>query len=178
VNQNEEKAPGSEPLKQARYERYARYRARMFSITEAGALAGFPEGSGGCSRAEKRSDVRERIAWLTRGDEEIEREKRLEIEHFYWFALRADPAEFWKDGRLRSFDEMPAEYRQLVEGLTYTEKGKPNLKVVSKLAASIELRKLKGLDAPTKIAPTNTAGDGPAVIETIERVIVAPVDHG
>ncbi len=154
--------PGARPLKLASRERYARARARMFKPREAAELAGLSPTSGACTKAEKSRQVQDRIAWLTRADDEIQAEARREIEAFYWFGLRADPAMFWQDGRLKAFEDIPPEYRQLIEGLTYTEKGKPNLKVVSKIAASIELRKLKGLDAPTKIANTNAQGDGPA----------------
>jgi hypothetical protein len=55
---------------------------------------------------------------------------------------------------------------------------KTKLKVYDPVAAIGLMAKIAGWLAPTKVAPTNTAGDGPAVIETIERVIVAPVDHG
>jgi hypothetical protein len=34
----------------------------------------------------------------------------------------------------------------------------------SKLTAAAQLAKLDGLDAPTKVAPTNPAGDGNAVV--------------
>jgi hypothetical protein len=155
---------GSLPLKVARYEKYARFRARMFSITEAGELAGFTHKSGGCSKAEARQDVRDRIAWLTHEDEGILREARRELETFYWFALRVDPARFWNGNQLKPFDEMDPEVRQLIEGLTYTEKGKPNLKVVSKTVASIELRKLKGLDAPSRADTTVNAGGSLAAL--------------
>lgn len=164
-------APGSRPLKRASHERYARARARMFPMCEAAQLAGQSGRSGFCTKTEARRDVQDRIKWLTRQDEDTMHEGRREIEAFYWFALRSDPSRFFENGRLRAFEEMPEDYRQLIEGLTYTEKGKPNLKIVSKLAASIELRKLKGLDAPTKTDMTMAGG---AVIQVVTGISRAP----
>ena len=143
----------------------------MLPMCQAAELAGQSSRSGFCTKTETRQDVRDRIKWLTQRDEDTLYEKSKEIEEFYWFALRSDPAKFFENGRLRSFEDMPDEYRQLIEGLTYTEKGKPNLKIVSKLAASIELRKLKGLDAPTRMDATLTGG---AVIQVVTGVPRAP----
>jgi hypothetical protein len=164
--QPDEVAPkGSLPLKFARYEKYARFRARMFSITEAGELAGFTHKSGGCSKAEARQDVRDRIAWLTHEDEEIMRDKLREIEEFYWLAKRTDISKFYNaDRSLRDFAELSSDMRQLIEGLTFTEKGKPNLKLISKMTASIELRKLRGLDSPARSDTTVNAGGSLAAL--------------
>jgi hypothetical protein len=152
--------PGALPLRSAGEERYCRARARLYKMREAAELAGFSPTSGHCSKLEKKPRIIDRIAYLTRVDEEILRAKREEVEAFYWFALRADPAQFWADGKLKAFEDMDPAYRQLIEGLTYTEKGKPNLKIVSKQAVAEALRKLNGYDMPAKFAPTTPEGKG------------------
>ena len=78
----QQEAPGSRPLKNAKHERYARYRARMYGMREAAELAGQSPSSGFCTKAEARQDVRDRIAFLTHEDEEILREGKREIEAF------------------------------------------------------------------------------------------------
>src|SRR5262249_32943612 len=44
--------------------------------------------------------------------------------------------------QLRSFEDMSDSQRKLIEGITYTERGKPNLRLVSKTFAHAELRKM------------------------------------
>jgi hypothetical protein len=70
--------------------------------------------------------------------------------------------------RIKLFSELTPEQRLCIHSLTYTEKGKPNLKLYDKQDASKALRQLLGLDAPTKIAPTNAKGDGPAQMEFLD----------
>lgn len=70
-----------------------------------------------------------------------------------------------KRQRPRVFEDLPPEHRLCVKSLTYTEKGKPNLVLYDKGDASKALRQMLGLDAPTKIAPTNVKGNGPAEYE-------------
>jgi hypothetical protein len=111
--------------------------------------------------------VQDRIAWFSRGDEEIFRAGRREVETWLWQGFRANYSRFWRDGQLSDFEELPPEYLQFIEGLTYTEKGKPNLKLVSKLAIAEALRKLNGYDMPAKFAPTTP--DGAAL--TLEGLI-------
>ncbi len=151
-------APGCRPLRKPSYERYARARAMLHKQAEAGRIAGFADRSGASSKCEKNRKVQDRIAWLTRQSEEMIAVKRAEIEEFYWFAFRSDRSTFYDGTRLRPFDEIEPEYRQLIEGLTFTEKGKPNLKLVTPSFASEALRKMLGLDAPAKFAPTNPEG--------------------
>jgi hypothetical protein len=116
-----------------------------------------------------------RIAFLTRQEEDLIKTKRARIEQFLWMAHETDPAAFWetvvedaidKDGepilgadgkpltrryqRLKLFSELEPEHRMLIESLTYTENGYPNLQVVKKSWANVELRKFLGLDAPPR----------------------------
>lgn len=193
-----EKPPtGSIPLNNFSHELYARERALGQPITHAAQRAGLGKRTGAGSKIEAAEDVRARIAWLAREDDEIVREKRRRLEERQWLIHDCDIATFFEDveevenddngnpkldpdgnriirkrQRLKHFSEIPAELRMCIEGLTYTEKGRPNLKVYSKQDASRELRKLLGLDAPTK--SELTGADGGPIIQTITRTIVKP----
>ena len=158
---------GSNPLPYASHERYARARALMHKPIEAARIAGFSETSGASSKVERRRDVQARIAWLTRQPEETIAEKRMELEAYLWRALRYDPMIFWDGSRLRDWAEIDPDDRTLIEGLMFTEKGKPNLRVTSRLAAHIELRKMLGGDAPAKIAQTDPSGDHAAPLAPV-----------
>jgi hypothetical protein len=114
-----------------------------------------------------------RIAWLSRQDEEALREKRNRLEELLWVGLYADRAEFYetvetpitdRNGRAvlkrngepytriltqpKPLEKLNAQQRCLIESITYTESGKPNLKLVSKEYCHRELRKMLGGDAP------------------------------
>jgi hypothetical protein len=134
----------------------------MHTAVEAARIAGYADKSGAITKVERRRDVRERIEYLTGQPEETIKAKRLALEAWLWRVLRYDPMIFWDGSRLKEWDQIDPEDRTLIEGLMFTEKGKPNLKLVSRLDAHIELRKMLGGDAPTKLAPTNAQGDGPA----------------
>jgi hypothetical protein len=182
--------PGSLPLK-ATPERYARMRARMYNPRQAAAMVGLSPTSGACTKLEKKPEVQARIAYLTDQDVTVLREKSAEIESVLWGALRVDPSVYFEraeepvrndDGdvlykrevqRLKFMDEIEPELRQFIEGLTYTEKGKPNLKLISKLSAAQDLRKLLGLDKPAKTDVTLAGG---AVIQVVTGVPRAPDD--
>jgi hypothetical protein len=151
--------PGAAPLRMASRERYARFRARMFEARKAAELAGWSPCSGAHTKAEASRQVQDRIAWLTRQDEEILRDKLREIEERYWQAFRADVTEFYDaDNQLLPLHDLSPDMRQIVEAVT-CEKGKLNVKVMSKLEVSRELRKMLGGDAPTKIASTDPSGE-------------------
>ena len=81
--------PGSKPLKIAKYERYARYRAQALSRIEAfrkiGNEAALDKTAhNNATRLEKRPGIRDRISYLTRQVEELIAEKRARIEELLW----------------------------------------------------------------------------------------------
>ena len=164
--------PGELALVKPVEESYARARG-VFNMTprQAAAAVGLSAESGACTKIEKRVRVKSRIAWLQAQDAERLRIKREELEAFWWTAIKTDPAIFFEtreepyltrkgervvgmDGkpimrkvqRLKNLDDLPPEARMMIEGVTYTESGKPNLKVVSKCEANKELRKMLGGD--------------------------------
>jgi hypothetical protein len=56
--------------------------------------------------------------------------------------------------RLKLFSELEPEHRMLIKSLTYTENGYPNLQVVKKSWANVELRKFLG--STPRRAPSST----------------------
>ena len=81
--------PGSKPLKVAKYERYARYRAQALSRIEAFRKIGNEAtldktARNNATRLEKRPGIKDRIAYPTRQAEELIAEKRGRIEERLW----------------------------------------------------------------------------------------------
>ena len=92
--------PGSKPLKVARYERYARYRAQALSRIEAfrkiGNEAALDKTAhNNATRLEKRPGIRDRIDYLTRQAEELIAEKRARIEERLWAIHEANVQDFF-----------------------------------------------------------------------------------
>src|SRR6516165_4356132 len=92
--------PGSKPLKVAKYERYARYRAQALSRIEAfrkiGNEAALDKTAhNNATRLEKRPGIRDRIAYLTRQAEELIAEKRTRIEEQLWSIAGANIQDFF-----------------------------------------------------------------------------------
>src|SRR5262249_39667855 len=93
--------PGSKPLKVAKYERYARYRAQALSRIEAfrkiGNEAALDKTAhNNATRLEKRPGIRERINYLTRQAEELIAEKRARIEERLWAIHEADIGDYFE----------------------------------------------------------------------------------
>jgi hypothetical protein len=124
-----------------------------------------------------------RVAYLRRHDAEVLAERRDIVAERQWLWHDIDIADYYEDAeeprfdknghmlidsdgkpvmrryqRLKPFSALTREQRLAIESLTYTAKGEPNLKLHSKMQANIELRKIYGLDKPTKVAATD--GDG------------------
>ena len=82
-------SPGSKPLKQSKWERYARYRAqalpRIVAFRKLGNYAANDKiAHNNASRLEKRPGVKDRINYLTKQAEERIIEKRARIEERLW----------------------------------------------------------------------------------------------
>jgi hypothetical protein len=94
-------SPGSRALKNAKYERYCRLRAsaqpRIQAYREVG--WGSKEDNAayinGC-RLERRSEIRDRIAYLTRQAEDRIADKRARIEEFLWSVHEADLGDYFE----------------------------------------------------------------------------------
>jgi hypothetical protein len=124
-------------------------------------------------RLEHRKDVADRIAYLSRQDEEAIKAKRLRLEESLWHQLEADIGNLYetievpklnrkgepvldKEGRpvtykrqvLRDLQTLPPELRHAIESVSTDAKGVATAKLVGKLQANQELRKMLGLDKP------------------------------
>src|SRR6516165_3609660 len=142
----------AKPLKHPKYEIFARQRALNQSPLIAGQIAGLNYDRRNLFRIEKKPAVAARIAWLCRDEEENLRRKRQRLEEFLWDVLESDRADFYetveialtdrngmpildRDGRprtrtinqLKPLERLSPTERRLIESISYTESGKPNL---------------------------------------------------
>lgn len=125
-------------------------------------------------RLAQRPKIRARIAYLRENrDKEIREELRRITEQRLMLWHETDIGDYYEereepftdpkgnpvlDGegipvmrivqRLKPFSELTREQRRAVESLTYTERGRPNLKLHSAFDANRDLRKMNGLDTP------------------------------
>ena len=144
----------------------------LLSPLIAGQIAGLNYDRRNLFRIEKKPAVAARIAWLSRDEEGNVRRKRQRLEEFLCRGLHADRTDFYetveipitdrngnavlkRNGepytkivtQLKPLEKRTAQQRMLIESITYTESGKPNLKLVSKEYCHRELRKMIGGDA-------------------------------
>jgi hypothetical protein len=163
---------GSKPLKNNMWERYARLRAqalpRHVAFREAGCIAKNDNVVGAnASRLEKKPGVRERIEYLIGLAQDRVAEKRAALEEQLWAVLEADIGAFWetyeaaktgKDGKLATdqegkmltvrkqraklINDLPLEFRKLIEDVTVDRNGNVIPKLYSKSQANADLRKL------------------------------------
>lgn len=164
--------PGSRPLRNTNHERFCRLRAVLRPKADAYRQAGWNiandiVASSAASRLERRQDVADRIAFLSRQDEEILRAKRARIEEFLWVVHESNTADLWetvevertdKDGkpildengiplkktiqRAKMLSELPPDVQRIVETCEIDKQGRVVPKPYSKMTANQELRKL------------------------------------
>jgi hypothetical protein len=162
----------SKPLKNNLHERYAKFRAaalpRVVAFRKAGNTAKNDHVADTNSfRLERKPGVRERIEYLARQAQERVVEKRVALEEQLWAVLEADIGAFWetyevaktsKDGELATdqdgkmltlrkqraklINDLPLEFRKLIEDVMVDRNGNVIPKLYSKLQANAELRKM------------------------------------
>jgi hypothetical protein len=93
--------PGSQPLSNARHEHYCRLRSLLCpkgqALREAGMRAAKNHDAvSNAPRLERRQDVRDRIAFLVRQEEEVLAEKRQRIEEQLWAMSTANVQDFFE----------------------------------------------------------------------------------
>jgi len=173
--------PGSKPLRNERHERFCRLRAALCPKIEAYRRSvgnedyGEHAARGNASKWERRADVQDRIAYLSRQDEELLQAKRQRIEEMLWLIHEANVADMWEmvqvpkhdakgnvvlddNGeavmkwvqRPKPINEMPEDVQRAVEAMTINEAGFVIPKPYSKLQANAELRKLLGIGLATR----------------------------
>jgi hypothetical protein len=163
---------GSKPLKNNLYERYARFRAaalpRIVAFRKAGNTAKNDHVADANSfRLERKPGVRERIEYLTRQAQERIAEKRAALEEQLWAVLEADIGAFWEtyeaaktsnDGKLETdqegkmltvrkqraklINDLPPEFRKLIEDVTVDRNGNVIPRLYSKAQANRDLREM------------------------------------
>lgn len=174
--------PGSKPLRNHRHEMFARLRSQLRPKSDAYRRAfetadDYEEHAarGNASKVERRKDVADRIAFLSRQDEDLLTAKRARLEEMLWLIHEANVADLWevvevekrdKKGNLvagpegkpvmvrrqqmKFLSELPEEVQRTVESVTVDERGHFTAKVYSRLTANAELRKLLGIGAPVR----------------------------
>ena len=163
---------GSKPLKNNMHERYARFRAqalpRIVAFRKAGNTAKNDHVADANScRLERKPGVRERIEYLSRQAQERIAEKRAALEEQLWGVLEGDIGAFWEtyevaktstDGKLATdqegkkltvrkqraklINDLPLEFRKLIEDVTVDRNGNVIPKPYSKAQANRDLRML------------------------------------
>lgn len=164
---------GSDPLSD-KQERFAQMLRLGLPSAEAYREAGFQvEASSFVDNARKLANkpkVKDRVNYLRRQEQDVWEEKRKILEERQWLWHQADIGQFYevidepiltkagyvtdaegnpimrKRERLKPISELPLELRMCVDSLTFTDSGKPNLKLYSKADANRELRKINGID--------------------------------
>ena len=91
-------------------ERFARLRSLLRPKADAYRQAGLTsqkdhDAAGNASRLERRRDVQDRIAYLSRQEEEILQLKRARIEEFLWAVQESNVAELWETAEVDKTDK-------------------------------------------------------------------------
>jgi hypothetical protein len=147
--------PGSRALTNANYEKYCRLRAsaqpRITAYREVGWRSKRDDVAyiNAC-RLERRPEIQDRIAWLTRQEEDLVVEKRRRIEETLWSIHEAAIGDYLEtveiDGtaieRPKRISDLPREIQQNIEKIVIDARGRAVPQLYSKLQASQELRKL------------------------------------
>jgi hypothetical protein len=172
-------SPGSRPLKNAKYERYCRLRAsaqpRIAAYREVGWQTKDDKDaySNACA-LERRSQIRDRIGYLTRQAEDRIADKRARVEEHLWNVHEARLSDYFEayetikrdhtgqpeknaDGSLSTelrvrpklLTDLPAELSKLIEDVTVDNRGRLIPRLYSKEKASKELRAMHNFGAKT-----------------------------
>src|SRR6516225_1385697 len=158
--------PGSRPLSNTRHEHYSRLRSLLCpkgrALHEAGMRAvKNHDAVSNATRLERRQDVRHRIAFLVRQEEEVLAEKRRRIEEMLWAIHEADIGDFFerydkevtdKNGNIETdengavlrqacerpklLEDLPPELRKVIEDITIDSKGRAVPRLYNKLQAN------------------------------------------
>jgi hypothetical protein len=191
--------PGSQPLSNARHEHYCRLRSLLCPKGQALREAGMRavknhDAVSNATRLERRQDVRDRIAFLVRQEEEVLAEKRRRIEEQLWAMHDANLQDYFvqydepvpdKFGnsvtdekgaplsrvreRPRLLTELPADLAALIEDVTIDKKGRAIPKLYSKLQASRELRAMLDIGRPGDKADLSRLSDAELVARLADQ---------
>jgi hypothetical protein len=181
--------PGSQPLSNARHEHFCRLRSLLCPKGQALREAGMRavknhDAASNATRLERRRDVRDRIAFLVRQEEEVLAEKRKRLEERLWAMHEASLQDFFesyeepvtdkqgdeiideggspkrrKRERPRLLTDLPPELAAVIEDVTIDAKGRAIPKLYSKMQASKELRSMLNIGKPVEAADISRLSD-------------------
>jgi hypothetical protein len=190
---------GSRALRNAKYEKYCRLRASALPRIQAYREVGWGSRSDNASyvnacRLERKPEVRERIGYLTRQQENLIAEKRRMIEETLWAIHEADIGDFFetyeaaktdKDGKLetdttgkmltvrkqrpRLLSDLPADIRKQIEDVTADSKGRLIPKLYSKLQASKELCAMLNIGRPERESDISRLSDAELIQQLADQ---------
>jgi len=191
--------PGSRPLSNVRHEHYCRLRSLLCPKGQALREAGMRavknhDAVSNATRLERRQDVRDRIAFLVRQEEEVLAEKRKRIEETLWAIHEADIADFFETystvkrdhtGQPERTDEgalstetrmrpklladLPPELAKLIEDVTVDSKGRLIPKLYSKLQANKELRAMLNIGAKQSAPDVTQLSDAELIAQLAQQ---------
>ena len=170
-------SPGSRALKNAKYEKYCRLRAaaqpRIRAYREVGwKTANDDDAYSNACRLERRSEIRDRISYLSRQEEELIVAKRQRIEAQLWAIAEANLQDFFEPHEVIARDhtgqpthdenggllvetrvrpklltDLSPELAALIEDVVIDSKGRAIPRLYSKLQANKELRVMLNISA-------------------------------
>ena len=180
-------SPGSRALKNAKYEKYCRLRASAQPRIRAYREVGWGSRRDDVAyinacRLERRPEIQDRIAYLTRQEEDLVVEKRRRIEEQLWAIHEANIKDFFEPydehteqknpnnpdeislkttpkERPRRISDLPDEIAQLIEHVTIDREGRVIPKLYSKLQASKELRAMLNIGKPSDPSDVSRLSD-------------------
>jgi hypothetical protein len=164
----------AKPLRNPKWERFAREAVCLTEPLEAMKIAGFAKPrAGNAARLLRNRKIAARMAILAQDDVEMVRARRARLRRLLDLLGSADRTELYeqpKRGRLKlkRFDDMSPAQRLLIDGIEMTKQG-PMPIVPHRLQALAQLAKLDGLDGPTKVAATDSQGND-APITDADRI--------
>jgi hypothetical protein len=181
--------PGSRPLSNARHEHYCRLRSLLCPKGQALREAGMRavknhDAVSNATRLERRQDVRDRIAFLVRQEEEVLAAKRKRIEEMLWAIHEADIRELWeayeapklnkagdivldesgtaimeRKQRPRPLSDLSPDLCKVIEDVDVDAKGNVIPRLYSKLQANRELRQMLNIGRPEQATDVSRLSD-------------------
>ena len=167
--------PGAQPLRNRRHERFCWLIAQLRPKGDAYRACNFKAttdhtAEGNAARLLARIDIQDRVAYLSRQEEEILQEKRRRLEAVLWSMHEFNYADLWEtvevdktdkqgnpilgeDGeplkkkiqRPKLLSDLPEDAQRCIETCSIDERGRVVPKAYSRMAANQELRKLLGI---------------------------------
>jgi hypothetical protein len=191
--------PGSRSLSNVRHEHYCRLRSLLCPKGQALREAGMRavknhDAVSNATRLERRQDVRDRIAYLVRQEEEVLAEKRRRIEETLWAINEADIGDFFEpyeaiqrdhtgqpkhneNGALltevrerpKLLRDLSPEAAKLIEDVTIDSQGRLVPRLYNKLQANKELRAMLNIGAKQSAPDVTQLSDAELIAQLAQQ---------